>query len=159
MAESSNKLIVLLNLLIAVVIDSYNTIKDEKTEEVFWSGRLEFVTELEVIKNWFHTHIPSVFCGPSATATESDRWDFVCGYEVEDYVSDDDKIWKLFLAVLADKSKIIMLLCPFIYLCNAIWFIFGAVTAGLFWPPAIRKRLWDRRISKDEDSMKKVFKT
>ncbi len=29
----------------------------------------------------------------------------MCGYKVEVYVSDDDKIWKLFLAVLAYKSK------------------------------------------------------
>ncbi len=114
----------LLNLLIAVVIDSYNTIKDEKTEEVFWSCRLDFVTKVELIKNWFHANLPCVFCGPSVTTMESDRWDFVCGYEVEDYVRDDDKIWELFLAT------------------------------GLLWPPAVRKRLWDRRISKDENSMK-----
>jgi hypothetical protein len=40
-----------------------------------------------------------------------------------------------------------------------MWFIFGAFTAGLLRPPVVRKWLWDHHISKDEDSMKKVFKT
>ena len=44
-------IVVSLNLLIAVVIDSYIMIKDNKTEEAFWSSRLDFVTEVELMKH------------------------------------------------------------------------------------------------------------
>jgi hypothetical protein len=37
-------------MLIAIVVDTYDTIRDDKTEEVFWSSRLDFVAEVEVIK-------------------------------------------------------------------------------------------------------------
>ncbi len=44
-------IIVLLNLLIAVVIEAYSSIKDGNVEEVFWSNRVDFVAEVAVISN------------------------------------------------------------------------------------------------------------
>jgi hypothetical protein len=49
-------IIVLLNVLIAIVVDTYGTIRDDKTEEVFWSSRLHFVAEVEVMKNLLKNH-------------------------------------------------------------------------------------------------------
>jgi hypothetical protein len=40
----------LLNVLIAVVVDTYGAVKNEDSEEVFWTSRLEFVTEVVVLK-------------------------------------------------------------------------------------------------------------
>ena len=61
----------MLNVLIAVVVDSYGAVKDEDSEEVFWSSRLEFATEVVVI---FERHMPKnndTCCGCC-----SNIWDF-----------------------------------------------------------------------------------
>jgi len=44
-------IILLGNVLIAIVTDSYGVIKNERAEMVFWSNRLDFVAEMDAIKN------------------------------------------------------------------------------------------------------------
>ena len=39
------------NVLIAIVTDSYAVVKDERAAVVFWSNRLDFVAEIDAIKN------------------------------------------------------------------------------------------------------------
>lgn len=43
--------ILLSNVLIAIVTDSYGVIKNERAAMVFWSNRLDFVAEMDAIKN------------------------------------------------------------------------------------------------------------
>jgi hypothetical protein len=43
--------IVLLNVLIALVSEAYLVVKEYNSDEVFWSSRLDFITEVEVISD------------------------------------------------------------------------------------------------------------
>ena len=44
-------IILLSNVLIAIVTDSYGVIENERAAMVFWSNRLDFVAEIDQIKN------------------------------------------------------------------------------------------------------------
>jgi len=45
--------ILLANILIAIVTDSYGVIKNERAAIVFWSNRLDFVAEMDAILSFF----------------------------------------------------------------------------------------------------------
>lgn len=139
-------IIVLLNLLIAVVVDSYEAVKNDDSEEVFWSSRLEYVMEVEVMSNWFRINYRSKSFDRMASMSKS----------LELKCSD---AWESLLRVYEDKrtyvekakdnefgsecKRFIMLrVIHIIYI--GIWLILGVVTAGLLWPPQIREWLWAR---------------
>ena len=42
--------VLLANVLIALVVDSYGVIKIEQAETVFWSNRLEYVAEIHILR-------------------------------------------------------------------------------------------------------------
>ncbi len=43
-------------ILIAVVLDAYESAKDKTTDEAMWLSRLEFATEVVVLKNIWLNH-------------------------------------------------------------------------------------------------------
>jgi hypothetical protein len=136
----------LLNLLIAVVVDSYDAVKNEDSEEVFWSSRLEYVMEVEVMSNWFKNHFQNDFF--SHLASMSKGFEIKCSYAWESLIKVyEDK--RSFNEKAKDyefgsecKRFIMPRLINILYIW--VWLILGAVTAGLLWPPQIRKWLWAR---------------
>jgi hypothetical protein len=76
--------IILLNVLIAVVVDTYGAVKEEDSEAVFWASRLEFATEVVVLKRGFK----SACCEPPKRC----RWN-TC---LENW-------WKWFKTIFDDK--------------------------------------------------------
>lgn len=135
-----------MNLLIAVVVDSYNAVKNDDSEEVFWSSRLEFVMEIEVMSNWFRVNYRSNSFDRMASMSKS--FEMKCSYA-----------WESLIKVYEDKRTtvekardyefgseckrfIIPRVVHIIYI--GIWLVVGVVTAGLLWPPQIREWLWAR---------------
>ncbi len=119
--------IVLLNVLIAVVVDSYGNVKNKDSEEAFWSSRLEFATEVEVTSNL----ITQLQFGTFANAWKS----ILKVYE--DKRNDDEKA----NGSISGSKFICYLTLRLIFIpVIVIWFTVGAFTFGLLWPPQLRER-------------------
>jgi hypothetical protein len=137
-------IIVLLNVLIAVVVDSYSDIKKKEAEEMLWSSRLNFVAEAEVISYLFQqlcTLLPgwsSFLAKPFGDKTFSIAWvSIVKVFEAKR--SEDEsgnRVGSKFMFYLIPRLIVIVFIM--------IWFTLGAVTAGLLWPPQVRNWLWYR---------------
>jgi hypothetical protein len=137
---------VLLNLLIAVVVDSYEAVKNDDSEEVFWSSRLEYVMEVEVMSNWFRVNYRSESFDRMASMSKSFELKCSDAWESLVKVYEDKRTY-------AEKAKdnefgseckrfIMPRVVHIIYI--GIWLILGVITAGLLWPPQIREWLWAR---------------
>jgi hypothetical protein len=118
-------LIVLLNVLIAIVVDTYGTIRDDQAEEVFWLSRLDFVAEVEVIKALMKKLLKKLFG--------------ICNCN-------------LFKGTC--ECKWLTELRWFMHFIWFIRFILGAVTCGWLWPDNVRSLLWGGPSPKDHESMK-----
>jgi hypothetical protein len=119
--------IVLLNVLIAVVVDSYGNVKNKASEEVFWSSRLEFATEVEVTSNLI-TQLQS--------GTFAKAWTSILKV-YEDKRNDDEKA----NGSIAGSKFMCYLILRLIFIpVIVIWFTGGAFTFGLLWPPRLRER-------------------
>lgn len=141
-------IIILLNILIAIVVDTYGSVKEEDAEEVFWKSRLEFVTEVVVILKC---------CKTANTDSEQTANDF------------GQLLWASMAKVFKDKrnelydrkkGREFSSSCPqwitlrlFVFILLLMWVMLGAATFGLLWPSQVREWLWSS--TKDEDSQKK----
>mmetsp|Transcript_7043 Transcript_7043/g.12336 ORF Transcript_7043/g.12336 Transcript_7043/m.12336 type:complete len:867 (+) Transcript_7043:91-2691(+) len=126
--------IVLANVLIAIVTDSYGVIQNERAALVFWSNRLDFVAEMDVISN--------NFCRKGRGEARV--------FEAEDSIMGE--LWKKVMYLFDDDIDehgvmsvefIIYNICRVCVACIIIplWIIIGFVTFGLLWPPQVREKL------------------
>ena len=124
--------IVLANVLIAIVTDSYGVIQNERAALVFWSNRLDFVAEMDVISNNFSRK------GGGGGSVEED--------------STMGELWKKFMYLFDDDidehEETLMNMMIYIVLrvftaCVIIplWIIIGFISFGMLWPPQIREKL------------------
>jgi len=122
--------VLLAQVLIAIVTDSYGVIS-EKATIVFWSNRLDFVAEMDAIAA------------------------LVCkGNDQGDPASSDRSLqmWKKLMDLFEDDiSEIPMLSAEFwcyifirLIVCVIVilWVLVGAVTGGILWPPQIRAMIF-----------------
>ena len=134
--------ILLANVLIAIVTDSYRVIQDQKAAIVFWTNRLDYVAEMDAIANgpwtkWIRR--VCCFCGmdlspdsqwqmSSETNFGSQFWNNLMElYEEDIYrMSSVDMLTYAALRVLG-----VLFLIP-------AWFLLGLFTMGWLWPPQIR---------------------
>lgn len=146
--------ILLSNVLIAIVTDSYGVIKNERAAMVFWSNRLDFVTEIDQIKN-----VGKLFrkCfGAKKDPMKSDSVKKLGGGGVgggED--ADIFRIgWKSLMNLydpnLHESHGSISSFDFWCYLLLQLvvgvfvipmWLILGLATAGWLWPPQVREYL------------------
>ena len=123
--------IVLANVLIAIVTDSYGVIQNERAALVFWSNRLDFVAEMDVISSNF--------------ARKGER-----GSSSEE--SATGELWKKFMYLFDDEidehgimsiESIVYIVLKVFAACVIIplWIIFGLITFGMLWPPQVREKL------------------
>lgn len=134
--------ILLANVLIAIVTNSYKFIQDSEATMVFYTNRLHFLSETDAISNFpFFRQLFSLL----------------------DSSFDDDKagfVWDNLFSVFAFKSeysilygthwtlRIIPLLIAIITIPS--WLILGAMTCGLLWPPQVREWIFASTIWKSE---------
>jgi len=167
--------ILLANVLIAIVTDSYGIIKNERAAMVFWSNRLDFVAEMDAISNAVNL---IVTCGavrplpsrsyhaPPDGMAAREGWR---GGSHDDQTTATDKtkgpsspfrsgwdaLMSLFDPNLFKENEVSSLSIDFwCYIALRIfvalfviplWILAGFVTAGWLWPPQVREFLFAQR--------------
>lgn len=150
--------ILLSNVLIAIVTDSYEIIQNDRAAIVFWSNRLDFVAEMDGIASVVTQRIlcmktdekgargaPSkVQEGPNRTTViDSEREDndlFEQAWETvidlfDSSQFDDVEVNFDFWVFFCYQGFALLIIIP-------VWFVLGVVTAGILWPIQIRKFLF-----------------
>jgi len=134
--------LVLSIVLVVLVIDSYGVIQNERAAVVFWSDRLDFVTEMDAILRILEQTASCLGLGtwetptnPSSSSSSQPKnpspfghaWDTLTSVW---YTKDsDDGVLFFFFFRIATAFII------------PIWLLLGVVTAGILWPPQIRAKL------------------
>jgi len=159
--------ILLSNVLIAIVTDSYEIIQNDRAAIVFWSNRLDFVAEMDGISSFFKQRIlcmgektkgvpgaPSkVQEGPNGTLAWHDDDAHKGSYD------GFREAWKSIMLLFESNFYDDVDLSPnkiefWVYLCYQgfaliviipVWIFLGFITAGILWPPQVREFLFVRK--------------
>jgi hypothetical protein len=132
-------IILLENVLIAIVTDSYKVIQDQRAAIVFWTNRLDFIAEMDAIAKFFG-------CGHS-DGSKSIQSENIFGKEA----------WKQIMDLFEDGVEegaasldfVIYTLLRIIAVCTvALWLVLGVVTAGWLWPPQVREGIFTSTVFK-----------
>jgi hypothetical protein len=174
--------ILLSNVLIAIVTDSYEIIQNDRAAIVFWSNRLDFVAEMDVIIYAFQSRIYG-----KDSFVEKERVKKYGDDALESAVDDADgivqpratasdgtveylgeawqQVWLLFDLNLYEDIDWIETFVYNIFRIFAIvvviplWLAIGALTAGWLWPPQVREWLFVQRdtvVSRSELELQKL---
>lgn len=173
--------ILLSNVLIAIVTDSYEIIQNDRAAIVFWSNRLDFVAEMDGIASVVKQRIlcigekskgapgapRKVQEGPNGTIA-------LDGDEMHSGSRDTFReAWKSIMLLFESNFYDDVDLSPnkiefWVYLCYQgfalfviipIWIILGIATAGILWPPQVREFLFvqkDTAVSRAEIERQKL---
>mmetsp|Transcript_49567 Transcript_49567/g.74798 ORF Transcript_49567/g.74798 Transcript_49567/m.74798 type:complete len:806 (-) Transcript_49567:291-2708(-) len=119
--------ILLTNVLIAIVTDSYNHIKSSKAQQVFWYNKFAFISEVDALaeilpKNKYYERFTEW-----SRKTWSD-WIYLKNAD-DDMFYGYNKIEYLLYGLILLVSYFLVLL----------WLVVGLVSLGLLWPPQVRK--------------------
>lgn len=159
-------LVVLLlsNVLIAIVTDSYGVIRNERAEIIFWMNRLEFIAEIDAIASIPEKLIRKapflkIKFQTDARNTNETSLDNIAiqGPQSKKGNSYSRPIWTALFDILSDEFDrnglidvfIISFLRFFIIVVIIpLWILAGIATVGILWPPQVREFLWgQKRIS------------
>jgi ribosomal protein L29 len=152
--------ILLANVLIAIVTDSYKVIQDQRAAIVFWTNRLDFVAEMDAIANGpWKAKLRKVLGwededgAPPAVARKT--YQKVFGKEswkrlmdlFEDEIDDSVVSVEYFLYTLL-RFAVAVIVTP-------LWILLGIVTAGWLWPPQIREAVFTSSVFKHSSDTEK----
>ena len=178
-------MILLSNVLIAIVTDSYEIIQNDRAAIVFWSNRLDFVAEMDAISSVVRqrvrifgedkrdglapgapTHVQE---GPNGTTTIISDDEMSRGGSKSYFREGWKQIMVLFESNFYDDIDLnpsnIEFWCYLCYQGFAIviiipfWLLLGFVTAGWLWPPQIREALFVQKetaVSRSEIERQKL---
>mmetsp|Transcript_50526 Transcript_50526/g.152217 ORF Transcript_50526/g.152217 Transcript_50526/m.152217 type:complete len:851 (-) Transcript_50526:98-2650(-) len=141
--------ILLANVLIAIVTDSYGVIKNERAAIVFWSNRLDFVAEMDAIaagpwkKKLMGTISGSQGNKRSSHGGKDSSWEL--WKKLMDLFEDDIQELSVFSMEFWCYSFLRFVVALFFV---PVWLILGIFSAGWLWPPQVRAGLLVQRISK-----------
>lgn len=168
--------ILLSNVLIAVVSDSYGVIKDQRASIVFWSNRLNFIAEMGAISSVLIVFGSAFNCCKGDKNNNSTQHiqdstgslNRTTSSHPSHHGKDQDDtrssgfsqlfrdIWKKLLSIFEDEDFTITQLEFYVLnlmrvmtVCIIIplWLIVGLVTAGWLWPPQVREWLFVQKIA------------
>mmetsp|Transcript_21030 Transcript_21030/g.30818 ORF Transcript_21030/g.30818 Transcript_21030/m.30818 type:complete len:250 (-) Transcript_21030:238-987(-) len=137
--------ILLANVLIAIVTDSYGVIRNERAAIVFWGNRLDFIVEMNVISSGVLRNVGNREEGnqskePSNTPSATLLWKQMM--DVFDKDLNRIQIWSVqFLCLTCVRVAIIFVVVP-------LWVVCGFATAGCVWPDQWRKKILEQKITK-----------
>lgn len=156
--------ILLSNVLIAIVTDSYEIIQNDRAAIVFWSNRLDFIAEMDAISYGFRQRVKFFSDGqPGGMGSSEQVQESPTGglsflnqdqsASKKDYFYDGWKsVVQLFDQNLYDDIDLsphnVEFWCYLFFQGIAItfviplWIILGVITAGWLWPPQIREYLF-----------------
>ena len=142
--------ILLANVLIAIVTDSYGVIRNERAEIVFWSTRLDFVAEMDAISNgpWKKKVKNALMIGEENETN---------GFDEESDITEE--LWKKLMDLYEEDisnlrvSTIEFWCYVFVrfmttFVIIPIWLLGGFLSAGWLWPPQIRARILQQKVTR-----------
>ena len=155
-------IILLSNVLIAIVTDSYGVIKNERAAMVFWSNRLDFVAEIDAIKS-IGSSIKKYFRPGESGAAGAPRR-VIETPDGEPIPMSDERLgdvdvfrnaWKglmnLFDPNLYESYDVSPSSCDFwcyilvrfaaVVFVIPVWLLVGLASAGWLWPPQVGEYL------------------
>jgi hypothetical protein len=151
--------ILLANVLIAIVADSYKVIQDQRAAIVFWTNRLDFIAEMDAIAN-----------GPwkgrlrkAIGMTESNNQEG----GTDDYSNETQfgkEQWKICMDLFEDDVEagvvsvdflLYMFLRTAALIIIPLWFLLGVLTAGWLWPPQVREAIFTSTVFKHSSDTEK----
>lgn len=140
--------ILLANVLIAIVTDSYKVIQDQRAAIVFWTNRLDFVAEMDAINNlrsffgmkehWYSSNSDEEF----GRQTWKDLMDLYAEDAYEETFSTDA------LAYIAMRILVALFVIP-------LWILLGLLSFGWFWPPQVREAVFTSSVLAHSSEMEK----
>ena len=138
--------ILLANVLIAIVTDSYRVIQDQKAAIVFWTNRLDFVAEMDAIANGPWTIIFLKIWRCFCKAKSRDEVDEMDEMDMNSFTM--KQFWSNIMELYEEEGHEGMLSINFLaytflrIFCALIlipcWLLLGLLTMGYLWPPQIR---------------------
>lgn len=156
--------ILLSNVLIAIVTDSYEIIQNDRAAIVFWSNRLDFVAEMDGISSVVKQRIlcmkEKVKGAPGAPTKVQEGPNGTIHLDGDGtYMGSKGmmrEVWKSIMLLFESNFYDDVDLSPgkiefWVYLCYQgfalgvlipVWIILGAATAGVLWPPQVREWLF-----------------
>mmetsp|Transcript_48503 Transcript_48503/g.58525 ORF Transcript_48503/g.58525 Transcript_48503/m.58525 type:complete len:819 (-) Transcript_48503:67-2523(-) len=142
--------ILLANVLIAIVTDSYGVIRNQRAAIVFWSNRLDFVAEMDAMTSGpWKKKVKSILSfgdapdGSTVDLSEGDvfgrsGWKHLIElYDDEDLSPVSFEFWCYLVARVVTGVFII-----------PSWFLVGVLSAGWLWPPQMREYFLKQQASK-----------
>ena len=158
--------ILLSNVLIAIVTDSYGVIKNERAAMVFWANRLDFVAEMDAIKNVGKRIKACCGKGGGAPGAPTNVQETPNGEPIP-LEGDEEKgssgkfragwqsLMNLFDRNLYEtydvKPSSIEFWCYVLvrfgafFLVIPLWLLVGLCTAGWLWPPQVREWMFQQK--------------
>jgi len=127
--------ILLANVLIAIVTQSYAVIRDERAEIIFWTNRLDVVAEMKFIKQLFK------------------KWEVNTGF---DTISISENLWNVLTDKPFDEGKeniqsiVHFIIKIFSFIFVSFWVVLGFFPPffGLIWPPQVRSYMFEQKMTK-----------
>ena len=158
--------ILLSNVLIAIVTDSYEIVQNDRAASVFWGNRLDFVAEMDAI---IYGVQRKLFRGKGK---ELDSTNPTPKAERKSYVDHFRQGWHQLRRVFDSNPYDDVAFCEacvyvvfrFLQRCVASliivpWILAGLLTAGVLWPPQIREFLFAQKratVSRAEKERQKI---
>jgi hypothetical protein len=141
--------ILLANVLIAIVTDSYKVIQDQRAAIVFWTNRLDFIAQMDAVANGPWKRKVRKLMGLSNKRSDEGSTNGLFGQEG----------WKQMMDLLFEDDSDVSVLdiefyCYFVLrvltalIIVPTWFLLGIVTFGVLWPPQIRAFFFTSKITK-----------
>ena len=147
--------ILFLNLLIAIIVDSY-TIVGQQAETSFWTQRMLFILDVNQMQKFFN-RISRIIGFKSKSSPSEDN----CSDEMSS-IDPFASYWKTILSCFHDKRlenqngesasnywTLLIRRCACIIIIPT-WLLLGVVSAGYLWPPQVRVWLFFARAEKDK---------
>jgi len=146
--------ILLANVLIAIVTDSYTVIRDKRAAIVFWMNRLDFIAQMDAISNGPWKARIRRMLGMAEVDTRFNNVEVTFGKMLWDDIMElfehnvDDGFFSL-------DFIFCLLLRLFAIVFVPLWILGGALVVGLLWPPQIREKLFVSAVTKHSSESEK----
>jgi len=152
--------ILLANVLIAIVTDSFRDIQLSHATRVYWCDRFDFIAEVEGIKAMLQSVCPTVFGEKSVLFAGShfgERWKFctlLFSKNTTKWSPEFMTFWNLHELNRQQFRRKLAFYRLFYGFVIIMWVIAGVISAGLLWPPQLREFLMAQKIKSSTGEIK-----
>jgi hypothetical protein len=138
--------ILLANVLIAIVTDSYKIVQDQRAAIVFWTNRLDKVAEMNAFANAVGLGSTEQNDGGAVNFSGKDFWKRLIDLFDE---SEEDYTWlEFWMNVMPQRVVVALCIIP-------LWLVLGFFTAGWLWPPQVREFIFTSTVSRHSSDSEK----